>query len=96
MECLDKLSSGVRGQTTGADMACSPAISPAMADSLAISMDTLQASFEVLQEVLIPLGPTVRHEQDPNSSNFTSDSCYLLSGSPMHTEPPPSVLRQCI
>ena len=35
-------------------------VSPAMADQVAPSSDTLQASFDVLWEALVHLGPAIR------------------------------------
>ena len=68
LECLDKLSSGVRGQTMGKDMDHPPAVSSAIADQPVTFMYALQASFDAPWEALIPLYPTVRQEQDPTSS----------------------------
>ena len=60
MECLDKLNSGVREQTMGVDIDCPPIASPATDHQLAIFSDALQASFNVLWEALVYLGPAVR------------------------------------
>ena len=68
-----------------------------MADPPVTSVDMLpQASFDVLLEALVHLGPTIRHEQDPTLSKLTSHSWDLLPGALLHTMPPTSVLRQCI
>ena len=58
----------------GIDMDCPPAVSSTMADPLATSEDMLQALFDALQEVVVHLGPAVRHEQEPTSSEFMSHS----------------------
>ena len=60
MERLDKLSLGIRGQTLGKDKDCPPVASPAIADHIAFSTDTLQKSFDAPQQTLVHLRQAVR------------------------------------
>ena len=78
------------------DMDHLPAISFTMADPPVPSIDAPQASVDVLWEALVYLSPTVRHKQDPTSSEFMSHSGDLLLWALMRTILPTSMLRQCI
>ena len=51
-----------------------PAVFSTAADPPATSMEMPQASFDMPGETLAHLGPNVKHEQDPTSSEFTSHS----------------------
>ena len=96
IERLDKLSLGIRGQTTAKDMDHPLVASPAVADQIAPFLDAPRALFDMPHETLVHLGPVVRREQDPTSSEFTSHSRDLLLGLPLCTSLPISALRQCI
>ena len=96
MECLDELSPGIRGKTTGKDMDHPPVTSPTTADQMAPLLDVQRASFDVLWETLIYLTPAIKQEQDPTSSKFISHSWDLLLGVPLYAVPPTSELRQHI
>ena len=68
----------------GENMDHPPLASLAMANQAAPSSDAPWALFDALQESLVYLGPAIRWEQDPTSSDFTSHSRDLplyVSGS---------------
>ena len=89
MECLDKLSSGSRGQNKGKDHP--PVASPTAADHMAYMLDTPQTLFDMPQQTLVHLGLAIRWEQDPSLSK--SNSRDHLLGVPLHGMPPISALR---
>ena len=94
MECLDDLSLGVLGQTSGEDKERPPIASSAAIDHMALSMDVPQTSFDVPHQTLVHLGPAVRREQDPSTSESVSREIPL--GAPLCAMPPTSALRHCI
>ena len=91
MECVNDLSLGILGQTLGKDKDCLPIASPATIDHTASSTDTPQISFDALHQTLVHLGPAVRREQDPSSSE--SESWEILPGAPLCAMPPTYALR---
>ena len=94
MECLDDLSMGILGQTLGKDRDCPPVVSPAAIDHTASSIDVLQTSFNVPCQTLVHLGPVVRWEQDPSSSESVSRE--IPPGALLCATPPTSALRHRI
>ena len=58
----------------GKDIDCPSVGSPAMAGQAAPSKDAPWASFDMLQEALVHLGPTIRWETELTSSKFISHS----------------------
>ena len=77
-------------------MDCPLAVSSAAADPLATSADMLQALFDAPWEAFEHLCPTVRYEQNPTLSEFTSHNWGLLPGVLLCAMLPTSALRQCI
>ena len=63
-ERLLKVYSGVRGQTMGMDMDCSPTVLPTVARIVDSLSDALQASFDMPWEAFIPLIPDPMWEYD--------------------------------
>ena len=61
---------------------------------MAPSSDTPRALFDVPREALVYLGPTVRQEQEPTSSEFISNIQDLPLGVLLCTVPPTSALKQ--
>ena len=94
MEHLDDLSLGVLGQTLGKDKDCPPITSPTAVDHMASSTDVPQTSFNLPRQTLVHLGPAVRHEQDPSSSESVSRE--IPPGALLHTMLPTSALRHRI
>ena len=75
----------------GEDKDYPPFTSPATADHMASMSDTPQTTFKVPCQTLVHLGPAVRREQDPSSSE--SNSWDLPPGAPLHAALPISALR---
>ena len=94
MECLDDLSLGVLGQTLGKDKECPPIASSTTIDHTASSVDVPEMSFDVPRQTLVHLGPAVRWEQDPSSSE--SVSWEIPPGVPLCAALPTSALRHCV
>ena len=94
MERLDDLSLRVLGQTSGEDKECPPVASSAAIDHMALSVDTLQTSFNAPCQTLVYLGPAVRQEQDPSTSESVSQE--ILLGVLLHAALPTSALRHHI
>ena len=94
MERLDDLSLGVLGQTLGKDKEHPPVVSSAAVDHTASSVDVLQTSFDVPHQTLVHLGPAVRQEQDPSTSESVSRE--ILPGAPLCAALPTSALRHRI
>ena len=94
MECLDDLSLGVLGQTSGKDKERPPVASFAAIDHTASSVDMPQISFDALHQTLVHLGLAVRWEQDPSTSESVSRK--ILPGVPLRAVPPTSPLRHRI
>ena len=69
----------------GKDMDNPPAASLATADHLAPLSDMPQALFDMPWEAIVHLGPTIRYEQDPTLSKFTSYSQDILLGALLYT-----------
>ena len=91
MECLDELSSDVRGQNTGKDKDHPPVASPPAANHTSSLSDAPEALFDSPWQTLVHLGPAIRHKQDPSPSE--SHSHNLLLGVPLHTVQPTFALR---
>ena len=91
MEHLDDSSLGVLGQTLGKDKEYPPIASSAAVDHMALSVDAPQMSFNVPHQTLVHLGPAVRREQDPSTSESVSWEIPL--GAPLRAVPPTSALR---
>ena len=94
MERLDDLSLGVLGQTLGKDKERPPVASSATIDDTALSVDGPQTSFDAPHQTLVHLGPAVRREQDPSTSESVSRE--IPPGVPLCAAPPTSALRHCI
>ena len=91
MERLDDLSLGILGQTSGEDKDHPPIASSAAIDHTALSVDAPQTSFNAPHQTLVHLGPAVRREQDPSTSE--SVSWEILPGAPLCAMLPTSALR---
>ena len=91
MERLDDLSLGILGQTSGKDKDCPPLASPATIDHTALSTDAPQISFDAPCQTLVYLGPAVRQEQNPSSSESVSRE--ILPGALLCTMLPITALR---
>ena len=91
MERLDDLSLGILGQTVGKDKERPPIASSTAVDHTASSVDVLQTSFNAPHQTLVHLGPAVRWEQDPSTSE--SVSWEIPPGAPLHAVLPTSALR---
>ena len=94
MEHLDGSSLGVLGQTLGKDKESPPMASSAAVDHTALSVDAPQISFNVPHQTLVHLGPAVRREQDPSTSESVSQE--IPPGAPLRATLPTSALRHCI
>ena len=94
MERLDDLSLGVLGQTSGEDKERPPIASSATIDHMALSVDMPQTSFDAPCQTLVHLGPAVRREQDPSTSESVSRE--IPPGVPLCAVPPTSALRHRI
>ena len=80
----------------GEDMDHSPVVSLIMTDQAAPLLNMPRASFDMLQEALVHLGPAVKWEPDPTSSEFMSHSWDLSPGMSLRATPPTSALRHHI
>ena len=91
MKRLDELSLGVLGKTSGEDKEYPPIASSATVDHMASSMEAPQMSFDATHQTLVHLGPAVRQEQDPTTSESVSRE--ILPGALLHAMMPTSALR---